>query len=159
MNKMSTDREQGRGNKRARVTRGSRNPKHGKREALHCAQSQQMKLRKLLGNVENATRGGDKRRHSRRWRKHGDAFGPWRGWRAPWHEKASQPRKKRPPHRLRRRTNRARRCSRGQHGQRERPFGATRPTTCPHAFLLRRLPAWSAPSRKPWRGRREYQIP
>jgi hypothetical protein len=28
---MSTDREEGRGNKRARVTRGSRNPKHGKR--------------------------------------------------------------------------------------------------------------------------------
>jgi hypothetical protein len=29
-NNMSTDREYGRGNKRARVTRGSRNPKHGK---------------------------------------------------------------------------------------------------------------------------------
>jgi hypothetical protein len=28
-NKMSTDRESGKGNKRARVTRGSRNPKHG----------------------------------------------------------------------------------------------------------------------------------
>jgi hypothetical protein len=33
-NNMSTDREKGRGNKRARVTRGSRNPKHGKRK--HC---------------------------------------------------------------------------------------------------------------------------
>jgi hypothetical protein len=29
---MSTDREKGRGNKMARVTRGSRNPKHGKRK-------------------------------------------------------------------------------------------------------------------------------
>jgi hypothetical protein len=29
-NEMSTDRENGRGNKRERVTRGSRNPKHGK---------------------------------------------------------------------------------------------------------------------------------
>jgi hypothetical protein len=29
-NQMSTDTEEGRGNKRARVTRGSRNPKHGK---------------------------------------------------------------------------------------------------------------------------------
>jgi hypothetical protein len=36
-NKMSTDRERGRGNKRARVTSGSRNPKHGKKKALHCA--------------------------------------------------------------------------------------------------------------------------
>jgi hypothetical protein len=34
--KMSTDRESGRGNKRAGVTRASRNPKHGKRKALHC---------------------------------------------------------------------------------------------------------------------------
>jgi hypothetical protein len=31
-NNMSTDRENGRGNRRARVTRGSRNPKHGKRK-------------------------------------------------------------------------------------------------------------------------------
>jgi hypothetical protein len=31
-NEMTTDRENGRGNKRARVTRGSRNPKHGKRK-------------------------------------------------------------------------------------------------------------------------------
>jgi hypothetical protein len=31
-NKMSTDMENGRENKRARVTRGSRNPKHGKRK-------------------------------------------------------------------------------------------------------------------------------
>jgi hypothetical protein len=31
-NSMSTDREKGRRNKRARVTRGSRNPKHGKRK-------------------------------------------------------------------------------------------------------------------------------
>jgi hypothetical protein len=31
--------ESGRGNKRARVTRGSRNPKHGKRKAEHCAQA------------------------------------------------------------------------------------------------------------------------
>jgi hypothetical protein len=31
-NKMSTDREIGRGNKRARVTRGSRNPRYGKRK-------------------------------------------------------------------------------------------------------------------------------
>jgi hypothetical protein len=31
-NEMSTDRESGRGNKRARVTRGSRNPKQGKRK-------------------------------------------------------------------------------------------------------------------------------
>jgi hypothetical protein len=31
-NKMSTDREKGRGNIRARVARGSRNPKHGKRK-------------------------------------------------------------------------------------------------------------------------------
>jgi hypothetical protein len=30
-NKMSTDRESGRGNKRARVIRGSWNPKHGQR--------------------------------------------------------------------------------------------------------------------------------
>jgi hypothetical protein len=29
---MSTDREKGRGSKRARVARGSRNPKHGKRK-------------------------------------------------------------------------------------------------------------------------------
>jgi hypothetical protein len=29
---MSTDGEKGRGNKRARVTRGSRNPNHGKRK-------------------------------------------------------------------------------------------------------------------------------
>jgi hypothetical protein len=36
-NQMSTDRESGRGNKMARVTRGSRNPKHSKRKALHCA--------------------------------------------------------------------------------------------------------------------------
>jgi hypothetical protein len=33
-NNMSTDRENGRGKKRARVTRGSRNPKHGKMK--HC---------------------------------------------------------------------------------------------------------------------------
>jgi hypothetical protein len=33
-NKMSTDRESGRENIRARVTKGSRNPKHGKRKAL-----------------------------------------------------------------------------------------------------------------------------
>jgi hypothetical protein len=38
-NKMSTDMESRRGNKRARVTRGSRNPKHGKRKGLHCAQT------------------------------------------------------------------------------------------------------------------------
>jgi hypothetical protein len=38
-NEMSTDMESGRGNKRARVTTGSRNPKHGKRKALHCAQT------------------------------------------------------------------------------------------------------------------------
>jgi hypothetical protein len=31
-NHMRTDMEKGRGNKRARVTRGSRNPKHGKRK-------------------------------------------------------------------------------------------------------------------------------
>jgi hypothetical protein len=31
-NNVSTDRENGRGNKRARVTRGSWNPKHGKRK-------------------------------------------------------------------------------------------------------------------------------
>jgi hypothetical protein len=31
-NEMSTDKEIGTGNKRARVTRGSRNPKHGKRK-------------------------------------------------------------------------------------------------------------------------------
>jgi hypothetical protein len=31
-NDMSTDREKGTGNKRARVTRGSRNRKHGKRK-------------------------------------------------------------------------------------------------------------------------------
>jgi hypothetical protein len=31
-NKMSTDRKNGRGNNRERVTRGSRNPKHGKRK-------------------------------------------------------------------------------------------------------------------------------
>jgi hypothetical protein len=36
-NNMSTDMENVRGNKRARVTRGSRNPKHSKKEALHCA--------------------------------------------------------------------------------------------------------------------------
>jgi hypothetical protein len=36
-NQMSTDRESGRGNKRARVTRGSRNAKHSKKKALHCA--------------------------------------------------------------------------------------------------------------------------
>jgi hypothetical protein len=29
---MSTDREYGRGNKRARLEKGSRNPKHGKRK-------------------------------------------------------------------------------------------------------------------------------
>jgi hypothetical protein len=34
-NNMSKEREKGTGNKRARVTRGSQNPKHGKR-ALHC---------------------------------------------------------------------------------------------------------------------------
>jgi hypothetical protein len=38
-NQMSTDMESWRGNKRARVTRGSRNPKHSKRKALHCAQT------------------------------------------------------------------------------------------------------------------------
>jgi hypothetical protein len=38
-NEMSTDMESGRGNKRARVTRGSRNPKHSKRKALPCAQT------------------------------------------------------------------------------------------------------------------------
>jgi hypothetical protein len=37
--KMSTDRDNGRGNKRTRVTRGSRNPKHGKRKAIHSAQT------------------------------------------------------------------------------------------------------------------------
>ena len=78
-NKMSTDRESGRGNKRARVTRGSRNPKHGKRKELHCAQNLADKLSKLLGHAENATRGGDKRRLTRRSRKHGDACSPWRG--------------------------------------------------------------------------------
>jgi hypothetical protein len=31
-NNMSTDREKGTGNKRARKTRGSRDPKHGKRK-------------------------------------------------------------------------------------------------------------------------------
>jgi hypothetical protein len=31
-NTMGTDRENGRGNKKARVTRGSRNPKHGRRK-------------------------------------------------------------------------------------------------------------------------------
>jgi hypothetical protein len=31
-NNMSTDREKGRGNKKGRVTRGPRNPKHGKRK-------------------------------------------------------------------------------------------------------------------------------
>jgi hypothetical protein len=35
-NNISTDREKGRGNKRARVTRGSRNPKHGKRKRYSC---------------------------------------------------------------------------------------------------------------------------
>jgi hypothetical protein len=30
--KMNTDREKGRGNKRARATRGPRNPKHGERK-------------------------------------------------------------------------------------------------------------------------------
>jgi hypothetical protein len=38
-NEMSTDMENGRGNKRASVTRGSRNSNHGKKEALHCAQT------------------------------------------------------------------------------------------------------------------------
>jgi hypothetical protein len=38
-NNMSAHREKGRGNKRARVTRGSRNPKNGKKETLHCAQT------------------------------------------------------------------------------------------------------------------------
>jgi hypothetical protein len=37
--KMSTDMESGRGNKRAKLTRGSRNPKHGGRKPLHCAQT------------------------------------------------------------------------------------------------------------------------
>jgi hypothetical protein len=31
-NEMSTDRENGRGNKRARIKRGKRNPKHSKRK-------------------------------------------------------------------------------------------------------------------------------
>jgi hypothetical protein len=34
------------------------------KETLHCAQTSQIKPRKLLGNAENATRGGDKRRGS-----------------------------------------------------------------------------------------------
>jgi hypothetical protein len=49
------------------------------KEALHCAQTKQIKLRNLLSNAENATRGGDKRRLMRRSRKHGVACGPWRG--------------------------------------------------------------------------------
>jgi hypothetical protein len=36
-NNMSTDREKGRGNKRARLTRGSRNPRHGKRNGTAAA--------------------------------------------------------------------------------------------------------------------------
>jgi hypothetical protein len=42
---------------------------------------------------------------------------------------------KRPPHRLRRRTNRARRCPRERYGRRERLFGAKRPKICPHGVL------------------------
>jgi hypothetical protein len=34
---MSTDREKGRGNRRARLTRGSRNPKHRKRKHYETA--------------------------------------------------------------------------------------------------------------------------
>ena len=49
------------------------------KEAISCAQTQQIKLRKLLGHAENETRGDDKLRLTRWSRKHGDASGPWRG--------------------------------------------------------------------------------
>jgi hypothetical protein len=36
------------GNKRARVTRGGRNPKHGKRKALHCAQTYSILIEAII---------------------------------------------------------------------------------------------------------------
>jgi hypothetical protein len=61
------------------------------------------------------------------------------------HVKVSKPRKNMPPRRPRRRImTRARRCPRQQHGWREKPYGAMRPTTCPHASLKRRLHACMA---------------
>jgi hypothetical protein len=69
----------------------------------------------LPRNAENATRGCDKRwRLTPRARKHQQACGPWRGCKTPWKEKASQLKKKRPPHRPRRRISRTRRCPRGR---------------------------------------------
>jgi hypothetical protein len=49
-NNTSTDRGKGGGTNRARVTRGSRNPKHGKGKALHWAEkpAEARKIRKLI---------------------------------------------------------------------------------------------------------------
>jgi hypothetical protein len=67
------------GKQKGKSDKGITESKARQNKALHSAQASQIKLRKLLGNAENATRGGDKRRPTRNSRKHGDACGPWRG--------------------------------------------------------------------------------
>jgi hypothetical protein len=67
------------GNQKGKSDERITESKARQKEALHCAHTYQLKLRKLLGNAENATRGGDKRRITRRSRKHGDTCGPWLG--------------------------------------------------------------------------------
>jgi hypothetical protein len=55
-NNMNTDRKNGGETKRARVTSGSRNPEYGERKRYIVHTPNRLKLRKLLGNPENATR-------------------------------------------------------------------------------------------------------
>jgi hypothetical protein len=59
------------GNQKGKIDKRITESKARQEEALHCAQTLQTTLRKLLGNAENATRGGGKRRLTRRSRRHG----------------------------------------------------------------------------------------
>jgi hypothetical protein len=54
------DRENRAGNQKGRSDKKIMKSKA--QRALHCAQTWQIKLRKLIGNAESAARGGDKRR-------------------------------------------------------------------------------------------------
>jgi hypothetical protein len=69
--------------KRARVTRGSRNARHGKGKHFNVhkpSARNTRKLKKLPRNAENAIRGGDtRRRFTPPVRTHGDACGSWGG--------------------------------------------------------------------------------
>jgi hypothetical protein len=64
--------------KRARVARGSRNPKHGKWKHYIVQKPGRLNKETSNKNAINTTHESDKRRLPRRSKKYGDACGPWR---------------------------------------------------------------------------------